>query len=64
MKGKLLKDYSINTNDFIYKQGELVEVIELDSLPNSYAIYHNLPECNILDWIPKNIIELEQYLWR
>lgn len=58
MKGKLLRDYDVNTNDFKYKQNQEVEIVELDSFPNSYAIYHNLPECNILDWIPKNLIEL------
>lgn len=59
MKGKVLKDYNINTNDFKYKQGQIIEVVELDSFPNSYVIYYNLPECNILDWIPKSMIELE-----
>lgn len=58
LKGKLLEDYDVNTNDFSYKKDQIVNVAELDSSLNSYAIYHNLPECNVLDWVPKQLVEI------
>lgn len=58
LKGKLLKDYDVNTNDFTYIKNQIVNITELESFTGSYAVYHNLVECNILDWIPKELVEL------
>jgi hypothetical protein len=55
---KLLEDYDVNTNDFTYVKGQVVSVTELESFRDNYAIYHNLTECNILDWIPKKIVKI------
>lgn len=59
MKGKLINDYNINTNYFSYDKGQIVEVISLNSFPNDYGVYHNLPECNIIDWIPKELVQIK-----
>lgn len=57
-KVKLLEDYDVDTNDFTYIKGQVINVAELDSFNDNYAVYHNLVECNILDWIPKKIVKL------
>lgn len=55
---KLLEDYDVNTNDFTYIKGQIINVVELESFKDNYAVYHNLVEGNILDWIPKKIVKL------
>lgn len=54
MKAVVIKDCNLPYNDYNYKVGEYVDVIELDSF-ESYAIYQNFS----LDWIPKDYVLLE-----
>lgn len=58
LQGKILKDYDVNTNDFTYVKGQILNIVELESFKDSYAVYHNLVEGNILDWIPKELVKL------
>jgi hypothetical protein len=58
LQGKLLENYDVNTNDFTYVKGQILNVTELENFNNSYAVYHNLVEGNILDWIPKELVKL------
>lgn len=58
MKGKLLEDFDVNSNEFIYKKGDMVDIIEIDGFQKSYGIYYKLEKYNTMDWIPKEIVEL------
>lgn len=58
MEGKVLKNYNVNTNDFEYKKDEIIEVIEFPYFRKKYGIFREKKGDKILDWIPKEFIEV------
>lgn len=58
LKGKMIENWDSDINDFTYIKGQIVDITELESFKDSYAVYHNLVESNILDWIPKDMVEV------
>lgn len=53
MKAIVLENYDSVLNDYIYKEGEIVDVTELERFKD-YAIYRE----ETLDWIPKKLVRL------
>lgn len=58
MKGKVLEDFNVNSNDYAYKKGDIVELLEIDGFKKSFGIYHKLELYTTIDWIPKDIVEI------
>lgn len=58
LKGKLMEGCNVNTNDFSYNKDQEVEVVKMSNFPHHYGIYHSLPQCNVMDWIPKSIVSI------
>ncbi|MBM7598193.1 hypothetical protein JOC34_000550 [Virgibacillus halotolerans] len=54
MKAILLEDYNSGINDYFYKRGQDVDITELKSFEDSYAVYRY----GGLDWIPKSIVKI------
>lgn len=55
MEGTVLEDYKHNVNDNEYKKGQIIQIVELNSFEDCYAIYTH----DGLDWIPKGIVEIQ-----
>lgn len=55
---KIIQDYCVCTNDLDYLKGQMIVVTDLGDFKESYAIYSCLDGRNILDWIPKNHVQL------
>lgn len=63
MKVRVLETIDSNINDRDYFIGDILDVKEFDSFPRNYAYYYmTVNEFNepyqVLDWIPKNMVEI------
>ncbi|MGF7535019.1 hypothetical protein AAGG74_15220 [Bacillus mexicanus] len=54
MEGIVLENYDSVINDYVYREGQIIEIIELETFQDTYAIYYE----ETLDFIPKDIIRV------
>ena len=56
MKVMLLDDCKIDTNKYVYKKGQIIEVHESKNIKHSYYVCGE--SYTYTDWIPKEICEI------